>query len=156
MVLGLGCFVSTVPDLDVIGFRFGIHYGDVLGHRGFTHSLFFAVILAGVASLAFIDQKQISSRRLFLYLFLAAVSHGVLDAMIRMVGWALHFFSPFTNARFFFPFRPVEVSPIGVGRFFSSQGLVIIQSEAKWLWLPSAIIFFIATFIRRLRRSNAA
>src|SRR5437016_6138642 len=26
---------SIVPDLDVVGFSFGIRYGDILGHRGF-------------------------------------------------------------------------------------------------------------------------
>jgi len=43
-VLGAAC--AMVPDLDVIGFRFGIHYGDFWGHRGFTHSLVFAARLA--------------------------------------------------------------------------------------------------------------
>jgi inner membrane protein len=44
-IMGIAC--SVLPDLDVIGFRFGIHYSDFWGHRGFTHSLIFAVILAG-------------------------------------------------------------------------------------------------------------
>ena len=43
-----GAVCSIVPDLDVVGFRFGISYGDMLGHRGFTHSLLFAVILAAL------------------------------------------------------------------------------------------------------------
>ena len=34
-IIGAACAVA--PDLDVIGFRFGIHYGDFWGHRGFTH-----------------------------------------------------------------------------------------------------------------------
>jgi inner membrane protein len=33
-----GALCSVIPDLDVIGFRFGIRYGDFWGHRGFTHS----------------------------------------------------------------------------------------------------------------------
>jgi membrane-bound metal-dependent hydrolase YbcI (DUF457 family) len=36
---------SVILDLEVIGFRFGIHYGDFWGHRGFTHSLVFAAFL---------------------------------------------------------------------------------------------------------------
>jgi inner membrane protein len=31
-----GAFCSIIPDIDVIGFRFGIHYGDFSGHRDFT------------------------------------------------------------------------------------------------------------------------
>ncbi len=38
----IGAFCSVIPDLDVLGFRFGIHYSDFWGHRGFTHSLLFA------------------------------------------------------------------------------------------------------------------
>jgi inner membrane protein len=44
IVLGMVC--STVPDLDVVGFRFGISYGHVLGHRGLSHSALFAALLA--------------------------------------------------------------------------------------------------------------
>ena len=32
--LSLGALCSAVPDLDVIGFPFGIQYGDLWGHRG--------------------------------------------------------------------------------------------------------------------------
>jgi inner membrane protein len=42
----IGAVCSIVPDLDVIGFRLGIRYGDFWGHRGFAHSLFFAALLA--------------------------------------------------------------------------------------------------------------
>jgi hypothetical protein len=35
-------FCSVLPDIDVVGFRFGIHYADLWGHRGMTHSLLFA------------------------------------------------------------------------------------------------------------------
>ena len=45
-----GALCSILPDVDVIGFRFGIHYGDFWGHRGFTHSLCFAALLPGVAA----------------------------------------------------------------------------------------------------------
>jgi len=42
---------AMLPDADVLGFSFGIDYGDLLGHRGLTHSLFFAALIAGVATL---------------------------------------------------------------------------------------------------------
>jgi hypothetical protein len=54
---------STIPDLDVMGFRFGIHHGDFWGHRGFTHSLAFAAVLAlaftvGISLIRFVIHKQ--------------------------------------------------------------------------------------------------
>src|ERR1700756_3861716 len=60
-VAGIAC--SVIPDLDVIGFRFGIRYGDFWGHRGFTHSLMFAALLAGVAAVA-IHRVYTETRRL--------------------------------------------------------------------------------------------
>jgi len=35
-----------VPDVDVLGFIWGIEYGHVLGHRGFMRSRCFALIVA--------------------------------------------------------------------------------------------------------------
>jgi inner membrane protein len=71
------------PDIDVVGFRFGVGCGDFWGHRGFTHSLVFAVLLAALAPLALFRKPglQISAAALWAYFFLAAASHGVLDAM---------------------------------------------------------------------------
>ena len=152
----LGAAVSAAPDLDVIGFRFGIRYGDVLGHRGFTHSLLFAALLAGLITFALAGQQRISSGRLFCFLFLATASHGLLDAMTNG-GLGVAFFSPFSNARYFFPFRPIQVSPIGVGRFFSARGLAVAESEALWLWIPSALVFALKTVLRgRSHRAHAA
>jgi inner membrane protein len=143
----LGAAVSAAPDLDVIGFHYGIRYGDVLGHRGFTHSLLFAALLAGLVTFALAGQRKIPWQRIFLFLFLATASHGVLDAMTNG-GLGVAFFSPFSNARYFFPFRPIKVSPIGVGRFFSARGIAVVQSEALWLWLPSAVLFIAAALVR--------
>jgi inner membrane protein len=74
-VAGIAC--SVIPDLDVIGFRFGIRYGDFWGHRGFTHSFVFAALLAGLATVA-IHWVYTETRRLrlFLCLFVATASHG--------------------------------------------------------------------------------
>src|SRR5438270_9121496 len=38
----LAVICSVLPDIDVAGFRLGIHYQDLWGHRGMTHSLLFA------------------------------------------------------------------------------------------------------------------
>jgi hypothetical protein len=38
------------------------------------------------------------------------------------------------------PFRPIEVSPIGVRQFFSERGLTVLASEMLWVWLPSAVL----------------
>src|SRR5437763_738251 len=58
-VLSIAC--AAVPDLDVVGLGFGVRYGSVWGHRGITHSLFFATWLSvAVTILAFPATGQFS------------------------------------------------------------------------------------------------
>jgi inner membrane protein len=139
--LAIGAVCSTIPDLDVIGFGFGVHYDDFLGHRGFTHSLVFAFLLAGAATLLFRDGDG-RVPNLFLiwtYLFLATASHGFLDAMTDG-GLGVAFFAPFDNTRYFFPWTPVRVAPIGLFRFFSMRGLSVFMSELVWIWIPAGLL----------------
>src|SRR5271168_4339957 len=69
----VGAVCSVIPDADVIGFHFGVRYGDFWGHRGFTHSLLFAAILAGAGVLVGFHRglPGISRLTLWLYFFLA-------------------------------------------------------------------------------------
>ena len=46
----LGMFGAILPDGDVLGFKFGIAYGSFWGHRGFTHSLLFALLVGIVVT----------------------------------------------------------------------------------------------------------
>jgi len=136
-VLGTAC--SLVPDLDVLGFRFGIRYADFWGHRGFTHSLVFAALMACVLFVLFRHGvARMQPLVLWTYFFLATASHGFLDAMTDG-GLGVAFFSPFDNRRLFLPWTPVRVSPIGVSRFFSARGLAVLQSEVLWIWLPATL-----------------
>ena len=142
--LGMACSIGL--DLDVIGFAFGIQYGDLWGHRGMTHSLFFAGLLSTVlVSLWFRRRSRVVQVGLFFYLFLCTASHGVLDAMTNgELGIA--FFSPFDQSRYFFSLRPVLVSPIGIGEFFNEYGLHVLASEVLWIWLPTLALSLMARF----------
>jgi len=145
-----GAACSVIPDLDVVGFRFGVHYGDFWGHRGFTHSLLFAALLASAVMLAAFCRVSPGLDRLpmSIYFFLATASHGFLDAMTDG-GLGVAFFSPFDNHRYFLPFRPIHVSPIGAGRFFSERGIAVLQSELLWIWLPAALLALSVWLTRR-------
>jgi inner membrane protein len=142
--------LAAVPDLDSIGFRFGVHYGDMLGHRGITHSLLFAAVLGTVvAALVFPSGAgPVPRSHLWLYLSLATASHGVLDALTNG-GLGVAFFAPFDNTRYFFPFTPIQVSPISVRAFFSEWGARVLASELVWVWLPSAIFAGSMLWLRR-------
>ena len=84
----VGALCSALPDMDVVGFSFGVRYGDFWGHRGFTHSLVFAALLALLLAALpiFREPSQLPPAahprlRIMLYLFVATASHGFLDAM---------------------------------------------------------------------------
>ena len=148
--LGLGAFCSVLPDFDVTGFYFGIQYGDLWGHRGMTHSIVFAVLVAGgLVALWYRDRPARAMTGLFLYFFFCTVSHGVLDAMTDG-GLGVAFFSPFDQTRYFFPARPVLVSPIGISDFFSEYGMLVLASEAIWIGLPCLVLFLLLRVIQRL------
>ena len=151
-----GAICSVIPDLDVIGFRFGIHYGDFWGHRGFTHSILFAALLASAGVLVGFRQVLPGLGRipLWMYFFLATASHGLLDAMTDG-GLGVAFFAPFDNHRYFLPWTPLRVSPIGAGRFFTDRGLAVLQSELLWIWLPAALLAVSAWLLRRRSRAEA-
>jgi inner membrane protein len=149
-VWAIGAMCSVIPDLDVIGFDFGIRYGDFWGHRGFTHSIVFAALLAAAAvAIAFRSAlPSIGRFSLWLYFFLATASHGLLDAMTDG-GLGVAFFAPFDNRRYFLPWTPIRVSPIGIGRFFTARGVAVIQTELLWIWIPVALLAASAWIIRR-------
>jgi inner membrane protein len=137
----LSILCSILPDIDVLSFAFGIDYGDVLGHRGLTHSLSFAFVLGFVVvRLCFRDVPTGTKVWwvLIAHFILVTASHGVLDAMTDG-GLGIAFFAPFDNARYFFPWRPVLVSPIGIAPFFSRYGLDVLISEFVWIWVPVGV-----------------
>jgi inner membrane protein len=63
-------------------------------------------------------------------------------------GLGVAFFAPFHNERYFFPWRPIAISPIGMG-FFSERGLEVIISELRWVWLPSAIVVVLMQVVKQ-------
>jgi inner membrane protein len=139
VMLWLGAFCSVVPDFDVISFAFGVSYGDVLGHRGFTHSLLFAALLSIILVQVFLHNRDDVSKPVCLvFLFLCTASHGVFDALTSG-GLGVAFFAPFDDTRYFLPWRPIRVSPIGTG-FFSPRGLLVLWSEIVWMWTPLLVL----------------
>ena len=146
----LGAFCTVIPDIDAIGFWCGIPYGHPLGHRGLTHSFSFALAVAGLICQFARRSSGSFSWLLFAYLSLCGVSHGLADALTNG-GLGVAFFAPFSNERFFFPWRPIVVSPISITRFFSWRSLQVLASEFKWLVLPSAVVGLLGFLRQRAR-----
>ena len=148
-VLGMIC--AIFPDVDVLSFHYGIPYDSFWGHRGFIHSILFALLFSLIiTSLFFRSEKTFSKTwfTLLTFFFIATVSHGVLDALTNG-GLGVAFFSPFDNTRYFFPWHPVQVSPVNVHSFFSEWGIRVLKSEIIYIWIPSILLMMASLLIRK-------
>lgn len=148
-LLAAGVICSIIPDADVLAFRFDIPYASGFGHRGFTHSLAFAAA-AGLVGAALARMLRAPARVAFLFLFVATASHGVLDSFTNG-GLGVAFLWPWSTERWFAPFHPIEVSPIGLSRLLTSRGASVLLSELLWVWLPCTVIALTLTIWRRRR-----
>ncbi|HEV8531169.1 MAG TPA: metal-dependent hydrolase [Methylomirabilota bacterium] len=137
-LLAAGVATSMLPDLDVLAFPLGVHYGSAFGHRGFTHSLAFALAVALVGGCCHRALRAGFSRA-FLFILVATASHGMLDAFTNG-GLGIAFLWPFSGERYFAPYPVIEVSPIGISRFLSSRGVSVLESELVWVWAPCAVL----------------
>ncbi len=149
-LLGFGLLCSILPDVDVLAFKLGIPYGAMLGHRGFSHSILFAILVA----VAFRIGSKVGREHpwtTLLFLSFATISHGLLDALTNG-GLGIGFFAPFSGRRYFFPADWIEVSPIGAS-FFSARGMVVLKSELLAVWLPCALVAVLGFALRLQARS---
>jgi inner membrane protein len=115
---------SILPDLDVLAFRLGVPYGSAYGHRGFTHSIAFALVTSALLTL--VTRRD---ARTFAFVFACALSHPLLDAFTNG-GRGVALLWPLTTHRYFAPWRPIVVSPIG------RLDVRVLWSEVKWVWAP--------------------
>ena len=127
--------VSLLPDIDVIGFSMGVRYADPWGHRGATHSLAMAVAV-GFAIGAVAAALKRPGRSTAIVASGVVASHALLDTMTDGgLGCALLW--PIRLTRYFAPWRPIPVAPIGFG-FLSTDGAVIALVELV-LFLPVVV-----------------
>ena len=144
---------SILPDIDVVGFPLGIRYGDLWGHRGMTHSLLFAAVIAAIMAFRFAPARG-ERWKLMLLLFVVTASHGLLDAMTNG-GLGVAFFSPFDTRRYFLAWTPIQVSPIGASGFFSARGADVLWSEIVWVWGPAIALGAIIWSVQRIKQKAA-
>ncbi len=131
----LWSLLSLLPDHDVVSFSLGVRYEDEWGHRGATHSLAFAAV-AGAAIGIVVRLRGRPAARTGVTAALVLASHSLLDTLTDGgLGCALLW--PFEQTRYFAPWNPIPVAPIGVA-FLSPSGLMVSAVElvlfAPLLW----------------------
>jgi inner membrane protein len=139
---------SAAPDLDAIGHFAGVPYEAWCGHRGCTHSIAFGVLVALLVGPWLARRTGVPPLRVVLFLAASWASHGLVD-MATNGGLGIAWLWPFTDARWFLPWQPIEVAPLGIAAFFSVWGLEVLLSEALWLWLPAIGLGAVGLAVRR-------
>jgi inner membrane protein len=89
--------------------------------------------------------------------FLAAASHGLLDAATD-AGKGIGLFIPLSNERIFFEFRPIRTATVNPLTFFQRRSLTILWSEVMWVWLPlfsMSLVYQIGRYLRHRVRKRA-
>ena len=146
--------LPVIPDADVVGFPLGIAYSELLGHRGLSHSLVFAAVLGLAAALLFRQTENRSWRQIrhlaMLFMLLAA-SHGPMY-MLTNGGLGIALFSPFDPGRYFWDWRPILVSPIGLKNFLSPWGWAVVMDEVRWFGPPIGLLVSTIAIYRKITR----
>jgi inner membrane protein len=120
--------IAAAPDLDIYSMAaFDIPYGSLFGHRGFFHSPFFLILFCMLLARGNFKLGALWSA--------AAITHPLLD-MLTDGGRGVMLLFPFSQARLFFPWTPIHVSPIGITRFFSVAGYVL---SSEWPFCLAAV-----------------
>lgn len=89
----LGAIAGTIPDLDIFSGFFTDTVSALEIHRGFTHSIFFAVIVGLLfAWMLALWDKRASLKEWWWFWFLTFVTHPLLDAHTT---WGTQLFWPF-------------------------------------------------------------
>jgi inner membrane protein len=153
-LLAAGFLCSVAPDLDVLTHAFGAGWGSFFGHRGITHTLGFALLLAAICA-ALYRPLHTSVRTAFVFTFICTWSHPILDAFTDG-GSGIPLLWPLSGERFFFPLRVLEVSPLGLHFFGSGRALSVLKSELIGVWLPLAVAAALAFAARRIRSRRTA
>jgi inner membrane protein len=108
--------LSNLPDLDVLAFKLGIPYYSPWGHRGASHSLLAAVAIGLTWGWLLARDADLARWRTCILAVCVSVSHVVLDAMTDG-GLGVAAAWPITDHRYFLPWRPLPVAPIGWANF---------------------------------------
>jgi inner membrane protein len=123
---------AVLPDVDVVAFSLGIPYRASFGHRGASHSFVFAALCGALLALS-VRSRPLSATRMGVIVGAVVATHGLLDTLTDG-GLGVALLWPFSDARYFAPWRPIPVAPIG-RRLLGPEGLNLMFKECL-LFLP--------------------
>lgn len=144
----IGALAQSLPDIDFIASFFTSTSQNLLAHRGFTHSILFALLFTPLISLAF-DRwgkpMNVSFKRWMLFFAVQSFIHVFIDAFNTYgVGW----FEPFDHTRISFNSIYVADPFFSIWPIAGTILLVSLKSISKFrsiTWISS--IFFCGFYL---------
>ncbi len=130
----LAGLLPVLPDIDTFSDR---PYPSTLGHRGFTHSLLFALVVGLVVAGITYRYFRVRFWPLAGLFIVITASHGVLDALTTG-GVGIPLFWP-VNTHRFGPYGPIYVADIGM-QLPDPRTSRAIRSELLYVWLPTLVV----------------
>jgi inner membrane protein len=129
----VGALCAVLPDIDLALYYLHFDaYGGTYGHRGFTHSLGFALLLGALAAMGTgPGWRERSTSALFIVLCTA--SHPLLDGLMDR-GICNAWLWPLDGARQCLPWRPIPLQ--GIPLFGSSR----LKLELQWIGVPLLLL----------------
>jgi inner membrane protein len=138
-----GAIAASLPDIDFVASFWLDPADDLLAHRGFTHSLLFAILV--VAILAFFFRHRHSAQHIpiktwLIFMAVEIASHLFLDAFNAYgIGW----FEPFSHTRISFNTIFVADPFFSIGPAIAAMALLILNrhSSKRRKWAKAGLIF---------------
>ncbi len=127
-----GALANNIPDADIISYAWETEVGGLLAHRGFTHSILFAILISLLLAYIFTKWKkypEVSFARWLALFGIGMFTHILIDAFTTYgTGW----FEPFSSYRVsfnaMFILDPLFTLPILISAFL----LLILHSKSKY------------------------
>jgi inner membrane protein len=140
-----GALAQSIPDVDFITRLWLSNIDHILAHRGFTHSILFAVLMTIIMSLLFIKffhKEPVAWRRWFFLFGLNLFTHIFIDSFNAYgVGW----FEPFSHQRFSFNVLFVADPFFSVWPFVAFVFMIFASTSNKKRRLASFAAIAIST-----------
>lgn len=150
-LFGLAALLSITPDLDVLIY---IAYRPLgmTPHRGFTHTIVFALIAGGFMAIVCRRFLGLTYLRVFLIVSTVLLSHSLLDYLMGC-GPGVPFFWPISEQGFLLPFRlvPTAYYSLSVGDLLS-----VAVSPVTLVGMLLEIVIFLPLILLSQRRSGAS
>jgi inner membrane protein len=134
--------LPVLPDLDTLSLS---SYSSVWGHRGYTHSLAFALAVGLLATALTGWYIRVGFWRLAAVFFAATISHALLD-MVTRGGNGVALWWPVSDERVG-SWGPIPVADLAFN-WPDPRHSRALQAELLYVWLPLAILVGVTVGIR--------